>query len=82
MEAQANSGDVSDDENGDGLDDEKEADLDSKEKKKLVKKALARLAKKKHKNVVHKPAQPTHYQSVTSPATISKADANKNSFHL
>ena len=82
LEAQANSGDVSDDENGDGLDDEKEADLDSKEKKKLVKKALARLAKKKHKNAVHKPAQPTHYQSVTTPATISKADANKNSFHL
>lgn len=82
LEAQVNAGDAGDDKNGDGLNDDEEDNLDSKEKKKLVKKALARLAKKRHKNAIHKSAQPTHYQNVTSPATISKADAAKNSFHL
>lgn len=82
LEAQANSGDADDDKNGDGLNDEEEDKLDSAKKKKLVKKALARLAQKRHKNTVRKPAQPTHYQNVTSPATISKTDAAKNSFHL
>lgn len=75
-------GDSGSDADGDGLDDDAEADLDNSEKKKLVKKALARLAKKRHKAAPHKPAQPTHYQSVTTPETISKEAANKHSFHL